>query len=126
MGRRVDPRTRYLLILLGLSFFFALFLWYRISATIRWDSIIFSWLISINLITFSCYGMDKWFAKRGSRRIPERALHGITLAGGTPGAYLGMRTFRHKTIKAKFRFTFFLIIMIQTVFFVWMLLRWLF
>ena len=54
------------------------------------------WLV-INLIMFILYGMDKRRAKRGLWRIPEKTLlTGTWLLGGV-GAWLAMRTFRHKT-----------------------------
>ena len=54
------------------------------------------WLV-INLITFILYGVDKRRAKRGQWRIPEKTLlSGTWLLGGV-GAWLAMRTFRHKT-----------------------------
>ena len=54
------------------------------------------WL-AINLITFILYGIDKRRAKRGQWRIPEKTLlSGTWLLGGV-GAWLAMRTFRHKT-----------------------------
>ena len=54
------------------------------------------WLV-INLITFILYGVDKRRAKRGQWRIPEKTLlTGTWLLGGV-GAWLAMRTFRHKT-----------------------------
>ena len=55
-----------------------------------------AWLV-INLITFSLYGVDKRRAKKGAWRIPEKTLlTGTWLLGGV-GAWLAMRTFRHKT-----------------------------
>ena len=54
------------------------------------------WLV-INLITFALYGIDKRRAKKGAWRIPEKTLlTGTWLLGGV-GAWLAMRTFRHKT-----------------------------
>ena len=38
-----------------------------------------------------------------SSRIPEAVLLGVGLAGGAPGALLGMRLFHHKTRRAYFR-----------------------
>ena len=55
-----------------------------------------AWLV-INLITFILYGVDKRRAKKGAWRIPEKPLlTGTWLLGGV-GAWLAMRTFRHKT-----------------------------
>ena len=61
-----------------------------------------AWLV-INLITFSLYGVDKRRAKKGAWRIPEKTLlTGTWLLGGV-GAWLAMRTFRHKTKHIAFR-----------------------
>lgn len=54
------------------------------------------WL-AVNLITFILYGVDKRRAKKGAWRVPEKTLlTGTWLLGGV-GAWLAMRTFRHKT-----------------------------
>ena len=58
--------------------------------------------MSINVIAFLLYGIDKWNARKGLRRIPEKTLLGIAAAGGSAGAYVGMQLFRHKTKKVKF------------------------
>lgn len=71
-------------------------------------SLIFTWqtaviyLIVINVIGFLIMGFDKWKAKRGSWRIPEKTLFTITLMGGGVGTIAGMYTFRHKTKKLYF------------------------
>ena len=55
-----------------------------------------AWLL-INLLVFILYGVDKRRAKKQQWRIPERTLLlGTWLMGGV-GAWLAMRTFRHKT-----------------------------
>lgn len=64
--------------------------------------IITIYLISINVITFLAYGIDKWKAKRNKWRIPEATLIGMAAIGGALGAYIGMKTFRHKTQHKKF------------------------
>jgi len=51
----------------------------------------------LNLAALSAHGWDKLQAKRGGRRVRERTLHVLALAGGFAGAWLGMRLFRHKT-----------------------------
>ncbi len=52
-------------------------------------------------------------AGREGRRIPELVLHGLAVAGGSPGAYAGMRWFRHKTVKGRFRLVFWSIVIVQ-------------
>ena len=51
----------------------------------------------INFISFLMMGIDKKKARRNEWRIPEKALFLSALAGGSIGAILGMRCFRHKT-----------------------------
>ena len=60
------------------------------------------YLISINVLTFLLYGIDKWKARRGKWRIPEDTLIWLAIAGGSIGALLGMYLFRHKTQHKKF------------------------
>ena len=55
------------------------------------------WLIAINLVTFAVYGIDKRRARRGAWRVPEKTLFLLPLLGGSIGALLGIRVFRHKT-----------------------------
>ena len=60
------------------------------------------YLIVINIVTWIAFGLDKWKAKSGKWRIPERTLLLLALAGGSLGALAGMIMFRHKTRKPKF------------------------
>lgn len=60
------------------------------------------YLILINLITFTVFGIDKYKAKRGKWRIPESNLLILSLLGGSLGGLIGMYVFRHKTHKLKF------------------------
>lgn len=46
--------------------------------------------------------LDKYKAKRGKWRIPEKTLFIITALGGGIGTTIGMYTFRHKTQKLNF------------------------
>ncbi len=69
--------------------------------------------ISVNVIAFLLYGIDKWNARKGLRRIPEKTLLGIAAVGGSVGAYGGMQLFRHKIRKAKFSIGVPLIFVIQ-------------
>jgi uncharacterized membrane protein YsdA (DUF1294 family) len=56
-------------------------------------------LSAVNALTWAVWRWDKAAARRGGRRVPERALVALAWIGGWPGALLGMyahRT-RHKT-----------------------------
>lgn len=60
----------------------------------------------INLVTFITFGIDKYRAKsaKGAHRIPERVLLIMAAIGGSIGALLAMRIWRHKTLHAKFKY----------------------
>ena len=55
------------------------------------------WLVAINLVTAAAYAYDKLAAPRGGRRIRERTLWILCLAGGVGGAWLVFFGMRHKT-----------------------------
>lgn len=59
-------------------------------------------ILSLSLVTFCLYGFDKLRAKKEGTRIPEKLLHGLSLAGGFPGGWAGRAVFRHKTRKKWF------------------------
>ena len=56
------------------------------------------------MLTFVVFGLDKWKARQGRWRVPEATLLGLAAVGGSVGAWLAMRLFRHKTQKKKFRY----------------------
>ena len=68
------------------------------------SSLLILYLITINVVTFLLYGIDKWKAKRARWRIPESVLLGMAAVGGSVGAWLGMRVWHHKTQHKKFRY----------------------
>ncbi len=59
-------------------------------------------LVAVNLVTFGLFGIDKWMARKGRRRIPEARLLLLAWATGMFGAWVGMSVFRHKTVKTSF------------------------
>ena len=63
---------------------------------------IMTYLVLVNAAALVLMLADKQKAKQGVWRIPERALIGIALIGGSIGAILGMHLFRHKTRHLKF------------------------
>lgn len=78
-------------------------------------SIIISYVISINLVTFLYYGFDKLIAGSESVRIPELVLHSLALAGGSPAGLLAQKLFRHKTIKTSFQIIYWAIVILQII-----------
>ena len=74
-----------------------------------------AYLIAVSLCTFVCYGYDKAAARRRWLRIPERVLHLLAFLGGSLAAWLGQQTFRHKTVKGRFRVVFWLIVVLQAI-----------
>lgn len=70
----------------------------------------------INFAAFAAYGVDKRRAKKDLWRIPEKTLFLLAVLGGSPGALLGMRAFRHKTRKKKFTLGVPIILVLQVVF----------
>ena len=60
----------------------------------------------MSAVSFSLYGLDKWKAKAGQWRIPEKTLLGVDLAGGWPGGLAGQRVFHHKSSKKSYQAAF--------------------
>jgi uncharacterized membrane protein YsdA (DUF1294 family) len=88
-----------------------------LAAVIWWYGypldIVQSWLIAITLVTLLTYGYDKVIAGSKRTRVPEKVLLALTFAGGTLGALVGMPLFHHKTAKGRFRFKFWLVVVVQ-------------
>lgn len=72
-------------------------------------------LVSINILAFIVYGIDKWRAAHDRWRIPEATLLGIAVIGGSIGALLGMKVWHHKTKHKKFVFGLPAILIIQLI-----------
>jgi len=83
--------------------------------------LLFGGLLAVNAAAFFLYGLDKWKAVYGRRRIREMTLLLIAAAGGSAGAFLAMRFFRHKTRHAVFQFGVPILFLLQAAFafFLW-------
>ena len=68
------------------------------------NTILITYIIAINVISFTAYGIDKWKARRNKWRIPESRLLWIAALGGALGAWGGMYLFHHKTQHLKFKY----------------------
>ena len=68
-------------------------------------SLLLIWLGVTSVLALILFGWDKLMARLHRRRVPEAALLGCALMGGSAGAVLGMALFRHKTRKPLFRWT---------------------
>ena len=76
-------------------------------------------LLLINAAGFLIMYLDKTFARRGRRRIPERTLLTVAALFGSAGIFLGMYLFHHKTRKAKFYVTVPLLLCLQAALLFW-------
>ena len=75
------------------------------------------YLLVINIIAFTMYGIDKWKAQRKRWRISEKMLFLLAIIGGSLGALAGMYTFHHKTLHKKFVLGVPFILVIQVIIF---------
>lgn len=60
------------------------------------------YLILINFISFSVFGLDKYKARKKKNRISEANLIFLSLIGGGLGALFAMLIFKHKSSKKLF------------------------
>ena len=73
------------------------------------------YFVCVNVLTFFVYGIDKWQARQGKWRISEATLLLFAVIGGSIGAWLGMRVWRHKTMHKKFKYGIPAILMINII-----------
>ncbi len=66
--------------------------------------ILLIYLLTINLVAFILFGIDKWKAEKQKWRIPESTLLSFAALGGSIGAWIGMNVWHHKTLHKKFKY----------------------
>jgi uncharacterized membrane protein YsdA (DUF1294 family) len=115
MSRHTPPEWTHAGVALACSAIITLALMLGLRLPWDWPWLIACWVAGTSVTAFAYYGFDKGRAKSGGRRVPEVVLHGIAVAGGTLGAYAGMRVFRHKTIKGPFQIFFWTVAALQGV-----------
>lgn len=78
------------------------------------------YLILINFLTFIIFGLDKHKSIKNKRRISEKTLWFLSLVGGSLGALLAMKMFRHKTKKLSFQAILAVILALQILVVYWL------
>ena len=68
----------------------------------------------LNVAELLLCGADKFYAKTGRWRIPEKVLLGLGLVGGSLGLATGIILFHHKVSKPAFRFGVPCMVMVHT------------
>lgn len=81
------------------------------------------YLLTVNVVAFVAYGVDKYKARHAKWRTPERLLLGLAIVGGSVGALAGMRVWHHKTRHLKFRYGVPVILAVQVVVAVYLIFR---
>ena len=78
-------------------------------------------LLIWNVMIFIIYGIDKFKARRGAWRIPEKILLTIALVCGGFGAWFAGIAFHHKTRKWYFKTVWFLgmVTTLVALYFIW-------
>ena len=78
-----------------------------------WMNVLLYYLLIINVVAFFLYGIDKLKAKHVKWRISELTLLLFAAAGGSVGAWAGMKILHHKTQHWKFKIGLPLILILQ-------------
>ena len=86
-------------------------------------TVLFAYLLILNVAAFLAMGADKKRAIQQKRRIPEKTLFLLALLGGSLGAYMGMQSFRHKTKHLKFTIGLPAILVVHLALGAWLLFR---
>lgn len=76
---------------------------------------------AMSLVTYVLYAMDKSAAQHNQWRIQESTLHLFALIGGWPGALIAQDRLRHKSVKAAFRFVFWITVALNFIALAWLL-----
>lgn len=74
-------------------------------------------------IAFGTYSYDKFSAKTGRWRTPEKTLLTIGLIGGWPGALLAQEWIRHKSSKMSFQIVFWATVAVNCAVLTWLVVQ---
>ena len=79
--------------------------------------------VSVSVLTFIVYALDKSAAKRDAWRTPESTMHLLSVLCGWPGAIVAQEMLRHKSSKASFRVVFWITVVLNCSVFTWLFTR---
>ena len=66
------------------------------------ETLLLTYLLLINILSFALFAIDKIKAKRKKWRISEKILLSISIIGGAIGSLIAMVVFKHKLSKKIF------------------------
>ncbi len=89
----------------------------------HWAFGIGCWLIGMNVLSMALFYHDKRMAEQRGWRISERMLLTVALLGGSPGALVARRRFRHKTRKQPFSSALYAVCLLQVVGVAWLVVN---
>ena len=78
---------------------------------------------TFSAIAFGTYAYDKFSAKTGRWRTPERTLLTLGLFGGWPGALLAQQWLRHKSSKTSFQIVFWISVVANCIVLAWLVIQ---
>ncbi|WP_418264451.1 DUF1294 domain-containing protein [Flavobacterium faecale] len=76
-------------------------------------TVLFYYILIVNIIAFVLIGYDKFLAKNKKKQIPEKTLLSFVFFGGTLSSAIAMVIFRHKTSKKNYLWKFWSIMILQ-------------
>ena len=77
------------------------------------QKIILVYFLLISFITAVVTALDKIFAKKDMRRVPEKVLFALGFLGGAFFEYVTMKLIRHKTLHKRFMIGLPLVVLLQ-------------
>jgi len=106
-------------IMIALALIFIITVGVLVAATDMPVHVLLVYLVA-SLLTYVVYAWDKSAAQRDAWRTPESTLHMLSLLGGWPGAMVAQQTLRHKSRKQEFRFVFWVTVVLNIAFYLWL------
>ncbi len=77
--------------------------------------VVIAYLVFVNFLSLIICIFDKFAAKKGMSRVPEKVLFLLCFLGGSAGMLSAMKTIRHKTLHKRFMIGIPFIIVLQLI-----------